>query len=134
MWKKQRLQTLWISKYQLVCYPQEVQVHQSYPLLPYIKNRASRTGFWKTQDVDSYRKKIVSHRNCADLLLRLISYSEINEQLGEFVGQAVDTPHPDKSVLHRSRKKRKVQTSVNRTSMKSAGFSGKNDQFGDNYL
>jgi hypothetical protein len=132
MWKKQRLQTLWISKYQLVCYPQEVQVHQSYPLLPYIKNRASRTGFWKTQDVDSYRKKIVIHRNCADLLLRLISYSEINEQPGEFLGQAVKPLHPDKSVLHRRPKKRKVQTSSNRFAMKNAGLTVKNDQFGDN--
>lgn len=56
LWEKQQLQTLWISKYQPLCYPQEVQIFESYPLLPYIKNRAPRTAFWKTEDVDLYKE------------------------------------------------------------------------------
>lgn len=91
-------------------YPHDLQDHESYPLLQYSKNRASRTGFLKPEVIDLLRKNRVIHSILAVLLLRLISYSEINEQPGEFMGQAVPEPYSDKSALRNTAKKRKVHS------------------------
>ena len=85
-WKKQRQNTMWISKYQLVLYPQDAKISESYPLSEYIRSRARHTAFVASKLVVLQGKNALIHRKEPHLLLRLISYSEINEQPGRVPG------------------------------------------------